>query len=255
LKPEEKRTYQQLDPSDQLKDFVDSYWEHKNQSDSPNKITIFPDSFFKVIVYLVEGKIVAYFLTGLWTKNMEIIVPPKAIVYGVKFKILAPEYIFKHEIASLLQSHAELNLDFWNMRNFNFGNFKENVKQFEAIIIEKLSDNPEIEGKKLQLSQILDKMDGKIAAEEISNQIVWSNRQINRYLNKYLGVSLKSYLNIQRVYAAYIQIREGRFFPDDGFFDQAHFIREVKKHTGKTPRELFNEQHDRFIQLKNIQLK
>ena len=234
---------------------MDSYWEHKNLSDLSNKITIFPDSFFKVIVYLVEDKIVAYFLTGLWTKSMEIIVPPKATVYGVKFKILAPEYIFQHDVASLLQSHTELDLDFWNMRNFKFSDFEENVKQFETILIRKLSESHETEGKKLQLSQILDKMDGKIAAEEVSNQIIWSNRQINRYLNKYLGVSLKSYLNIQKVYAAYIQIREGRFFPDDGYFDQAHFIREVKKHTGKTPRELFKEQHDRFIQLKNIQIK
>lgn len=255
MKPEENRTYQQLFPSEHLRDFVSSYWEHKNLCNLPNKITIFPDSFFKVIIYLVEGKIAAYILTGLWTKNMEIIVPPQATVYGVKFKILAPEYIFKHEVASLLQSHTELDLDFWNMRNFSFGSFEENVKQFESIIIEKFSINPEIDGKKLQLSQILYKMDGKIAVEEVSNQIAWSNRQINRYLNKYLGVSLKSYLNIQRVYAAYIQIREGRFFPDDGYFDQAHFIREVKKHTSKTPRELFNEQHDRFIQLKNIKMK
>ena len=255
MKPEKSRTYQQLFPSDQLEGFIDSYWEHKNICDEPHRMTIFPDSFFKVIIYLVGGRIVSYFLTGLWNKNMEVIVPPQATVYGVKFKILSPEYIFKREIASLLQSHIELDLDFWNMRNFKFGKFEENINQFEAILIEKLSKNPEVEGKKLQLTQILDKMKGKISAEEVSNQIIWSNRQINRYLNKYLGVSLKSYLNIQRVYAAYIQIREGQFFPDDGFFDQAHFIREVKKHTGKTPRELFKEQHDRFIQLKNIQLK
>jgi AraC-like DNA-binding protein len=98
-------------------------------------------------------------------------------------------------------------------------------------------------------------MEGDISAEEVSNQIFWSNRQINRYLNKYLGVSLKKYLNIQKCYAAYIQIREGRFFPEKGYYDQAHFIREIKKHTNQTPKELYQEQNDRFIQLKNIDKK
>jgi len=112
-----------------------------------------------------------------------------------------------------------------------------------------------VEGKKLQLSQLLYQVEGNISAEEVSNQIAWSNRQINRYLNRYLGVSLKTYLNIQKVYNAYIQIRDGKFFPEKGYFDQAHFIREVKKHTNKTPKELYKEQHDRFVQLKHKQKK
>lgn len=58
MKPEEKRSYNQLNPSDSLSEFVDSYWEHKNPADTSNKITIFPDSFFKIIIYLTEGNAV-----------------------------------------------------------------------------------------------------------------------------------------------------------------------------------------------------
>ena len=71
-----------------------------------------------------------------------------------------------------------------------------------------------------------------------------------RYLNKHIGISLKKYLNIQKCYRAYLQIREGQFFPEKGFFDQAHFIREVKKHTGHTPTFLHQGINDQFIQLK-----
>jgi len=255
MKSQEQISYKQLNPSPELEDFIDSYWEHKNLKDSPNKLTIFPDSFFKLIFYLVDRKIVAYFLTGLWPKETEIIIPPQATVYGIKFKILAPEYIFQQEIASLLNTHIELDLSFWDIDNYKFDDFQLVIDHFESTIITILAQNNEVEGKKLQLTQLLDKMEGHITAEEVSNQIVWSNRQINRYLNKYLGVSLKTYLNIQKVYSSYIQIREGRFHPDKGYFDQAHFIREVKKHTSKTPKELHKRQHDRFIQLKNIQKK
>ncbi len=93
-------------------------------------------------------------------------------------------------------------------------------------------------------------MNGDISAEEVSNQINWSNRQINRYLNKYLGVSLKTYLNIQKCHSSYFHISKGEFYPSNNYFDQPHFIREIKKHTGKTPKEIYKNQNDRFIQLK-----
>lgn len=255
MKPDTKGTYRQLNPSEILSDYVDSYWEHINHTDAPKIVSISPDSFFKVIIELIDDKIVAYFLTGLWPTETEVVIPAKAIVYGIKFKILAPEYIFQREIAPLLSSHIELDLDFWNMRTFKFDTFEKVVEQIEAVLISKLENSKKIEGKKLQLSQLLYQVEGNISAEEVSNQIAWSNRQINRYLNKYLGVSLKTYLNIQKVYFSYIQIREGRFFPEKGYFDQAHFIKEVKKHTNKTPKELYKEQHDRFVQLKYIQKK
>ncbi len=255
IKSETKRIYRQINPSEKLTDFVDSYWQHINHTDAPKVVTISPDSFFKVIVEVIDDKIVAYFLTGLWPKETEVVIPKDATVYGIKFKILAPEYIFQREVAPLLYSHIELDLDFWNMRDFKFDTFEKVVEQIEDVLISKLANSKNIEGKKLQLSQLLYRVEGNISAEEVSNQIAWSNRQINRYLNKYLGVSLKTYLNIQKIYNAYIQIREGRFHPDKGYFDQAHFIREVKKHTNKTPKELYKEQHDRFVQLKYIQKK
>ena len=251
----DKKPFTFINPSPALAEFVHSYWETANQTDEPCQFTIFPDSFFKVIFYLAKGKITAYFLTGLWPKETEITIPPRAKVYGVKFKILAPEYIFNHEMASLLQTHRELNLDFWNLNSFDFSSFEKIVEQIEVVLLEKLKSSNEVTGNKLQLSQLLYKTNGDLSAEEVSNQIAWSNRQINRYLNKYLGVSLKAYLNIQKVFASYIQIREGRFFPDQGYHDQAHFIKTIKKHTGQTPKGLFNEKDDRFIQLKHFRKK
>ena len=70
-----------------------------------------------------------------------------------------------------------------------------------------------------------------------------------------MGVSLKAYLNIQKCYSSYFHIRDGEFYPTNEYFDQSHFIREIKKHTGKTPKELYKKQNDRFIQLKFIQRK
>ena len=217
-------------PSEQLDDFIHIYWEHKNLTDKAQTLTIFPDSFFKLILLYKQEKIFAFFMTGLWTNEFEFSHPPGSVVYGIKFKILAPEYIFQKEIASIFSSHNDLSPDFLNIEKLKFHNLDSFVDQMNQLFNERLKQfTKKIKPHKLQLSQLLYSVNGNITVEEISNQINWSTRQINRYLNKYLGVSLKTYLNIQKCYSSYFHIRDGKLYPENEYFDQSHFIREIKK--------------------------
>lgn len=247
-------TYREIEPSKELKDFIHSFWMHKNLTDKPNRITIFPDSYFKIVITTRDQKVIAYFMTGLWTDEKEVIIPPKATSFGCRLKILAPEFLLNREVASIIQKYQQLELQYLNIDKFDLSNFETVVDQWQRELL-KLKPSKKIQGNKLRLSQLLDQQKGNITAAEVSNQIYWTNRQINRYLNKYVGVSLKKYLNIQKCYQSYLQIREGHFFPEEGFFDQPHFIREIKKHTGETPTSLHQHQNDRFIQLKRINKK
>lgn len=250
----EQSTYQEVKPKTELKDFVHSFWMHQNNTDTLEKITIVPDSYFKMVITVKNNKVVAYFLTGFWAEEKIVSIAPKATTYGCRLKILAPEFLLGREVASILNTYQQLELPFLNVNQFNFSSFEAIVEQWQKELLLIKSDK-EIQGNKLRLSQLLDKMSGDISATEVSNQIYWTNRQINRYLNKYIGLSLKKYLNIQKCYQAYLQIREGKFYPEKGFFDQPHFIREIKKHTGETPKLLHKQQNDRFIQLKRIAKK
>lgn len=245
--------YSELYPSKGLDDFISLYFEAKNLSNKPEKITICPDGYFKLIIQVKDKKIISYFLTGIWIKEIDIIVPAKVTTYGVKFKIIASEIILKREIKSILNSVEQLNFNKFNIDDLNINSFEMIVKQLEERFYQELHFQKEIQGNKLRLSQFLYNNYKDIKANEVSNQIYWTHRQINRYLNKYVGVTLKKYLNIQKCYRSYLHIREGSFFPEKGFFDQAHFIREVKKHTGHTPTLLFKGKNNQFIQLKNIE--
>ena len=255
MSSEKKHKYSELYPSKQLDNYVASYFEAINLTNKPQKITICPDSYFKLMVQLLDGKITSYILVGLFTREIDIIIQPNIVVYAIRFKILAPEYILKRELKSMLNKIEQLELDYFNIKDINFTNFSHIVEQFENILISKIPNEKEIRTNRLRLSQFLYNNFNDIKASEVSNQIYWSQREINRYLSKYLGISLKKYLNIQKCYRAFFQIRDGYFFPEKGFFDQAHFIREVKKHTGKTPSQLFNLQNDQFIQLKKMKKK
>ena len=244
-----RSSYQELRPSEVLKPFVHSFWMHDNHTSVPEQLTIFPDSYFKIVFVVRHQKVLSYFLTGLWTFERQFTIPPKATVFGCRLKILAPEFILNKEIASILQDIKQLDLNYLNANKFDFSDFSSLVKQWETELL-KIKVSKDIPGNKLRLSQLLYKMNGDISTTEVSNQIYWTNRQINRYLNKYIGVSLKKYLNIQKCYQAYLHIREGRFFPESGFFDQPHFIREIKKHTGETPKTVARKTKRPFYTIK-----
>ncbi len=244
--------YEELYPSKDLEDFVSLYFKSKNLSDKPEKMTICPDGYFKLIVQLKEDKIVACFLTGLWVNEVEITLPPHVTTYGIKFKIIAAEYIFKREIKSILNTVEHLNIDYLGIDSIEFGSLRDVAGQLQKMLKKRLPPKEQILGNRLRLSQFLHSNHKDIQANEVADQIYWSHRQINRYMNKYVGTTLKKYLNIQKCYRAYLQIRKGEFFPEKGFFDQAHFIREVKKHTGHTPTSLYQGKNDQFIQLNNI---
>ncbi len=247
-----KHIYNELYPCEALDDFIASYFESKNLSNKHHNITICPDGYVKLIIQLVNGQVVRFIMTGLWTKELDIVTPPGVVSYGIRLKVIAPEYLLHRDTKETLNNTVPLDFNFLNFDTIQFTSFEDVVKQIETIFLKRLAQNKEVRSNRLRLSQLLYNTFGDIQAKEVAKQIFWSQRQINRYLNKYVGISLKKYLNVQKCYRAYLQIREGEFIPEKGFFDQAHFIREVKKHTGQTPKKLYQKQNDQFIQLKNI---
>ncbi|MCP4120775.1 MAG: AraC family transcriptional regulator [Bacteroidetes bacterium] len=250
----DSKTYGELKPNEDLKEFVHSFWMHQNTMDQPQLLTIFPDSFFKIIFLITEGEVVDYFMTGIWTGRKEFITPPNTTIYGCRLKILAPEFLINAEITSILDSLTPLDLNYLNLLDYRFDDFESIVRQWEDEL-KQIRPNKPLPSNKLEFSQLLYKKEGGISVSDVSEQVFWSSRQINRYLKKYIGIPLKTYLNIQKCYASYGHISDGELAPKNNFFDQAHFIKEVKKRTGETPKTLYLRQNDRFIQLRNIQRK
>lgn len=85
--------------------------------------------------------------------------------------------------------------------------------------------------------------------ELYSKQVFWTSRQINRYFKDRFGIPLKSYCKILKCFASFNHIKKGQLYPEQNYFDQSHFIKDLKKHTGNNPTELFENKNDRFLQL------
>ena len=109
-----------------------------------------------------------------------------------------------------------------------------------------------IDNRKKKLFELIYSSNGSITVKELSEKVYWSSRQINRYFNQQFGISLKAYCNILRFGASFKHISEGKLFPEQNFTDQNHFIKEIKKYAGVTPKELSKNKDDRFIDITAI---
>ena len=54
----EKSIYKEIKPKTDLKDFVHSFWMHHNNTNAVEKITIIPDSYFKMVITIKNNKII-----------------------------------------------------------------------------------------------------------------------------------------------------------------------------------------------------
>lgn len=243
-------TYKIIRPDKPLSDFVDSFWFLRNQSDS-NKETIgLPDGLIDVSLSKSAAEPFRIVQLGGLTQHEQATIPAHCLIFCISFKLLAVEYIFGEAISNIVNSGKFLPIDFWG--------FTENDLQDFDLFVEKASQEiqsllpKEIDERKRKLFELIYASNGTITVKELSERVFWSSRQINRYFGQQFGISLKAYCNILRFRASLEHIAKGKLYPEENFFDQNHFIKEIKKFSGVVPKELYKNKNDRFILLSAI---
>jgi AraC-like DNA-binding protein len=120
------------------------------------------------------------------------------------------EYILHQSISELVDSGKELPDNFWDFSISDLDNFElfcEKANQKIQSLLPK-----EIDERKRKLFNLIFETDGEISVKELAEKIVWNERQINRYFNKQLGISLKYYCKILRFQASLHHIKDGNLF-------------------------------------------
>ena len=244
--------YKEQKPEILINDFVKRFWVFNNSTNKKQNYTILPDGYCDLIITIISGKLESITLFGIWTKELDVIIPENAIILGICFKPLASEYILKQNLSSILNSYTTIENDFWGIDRLDFDDFDLFVKSTSLKMIETLQKIKQLDYRKVNIFKTIFEENNILSVEELSKIVFWNSRQINRYFNSRFGLSLKSYLNILRCSSTYTDIRDGEFFPTKDFYDQSHFIKEIKKHTGKIPTELHKNENDRFLQFRTL---
>lgn len=239
--------YTALKPDGVLKDLVESIWMMKYHLDETEGSVIVPDGKIDVAFLTMEDGRFEIFISGIFTGR--VIKPPfpKSKMFVISFYPVAAEYIFQRSFADLKNNRQKLPGDYWGFRTEDLTDFEHFYKKACDRI--ELQLTKEMDTRKLKLFELIYSLKGAVTVKELTQKTGWSSRQINRYFNHWLGVSLKSYLNIIRFSNSVKQLKNGNFYPELNYGDQSHFIREVKKFSGVKPTILNKNENDRFIQL------
>ena len=249
--------YNQLPPHNFLKDFIRCYWWLDNDTDEPLKFTILPDGCFDLIVSLQNYQQKHITLSGLYSNEVEVIIEPNTQLFGIQFRLLAVDYIFQQSISERFNIQKVVENNFWKLDTFSFfKNKKETIveklnQQIQSII----ENQKEVDVRKQQLFKLLYETKGNETVDFYAQKVFWSRRQITRYFKDRFGLSFKAYCNILKCSSSFKHLKKGQLYPEQNYFDRSHFIKELKKHTGNTPKKLFENENDRFLQLSIIPKK
>jgi AraC-like DNA-binding protein len=245
--------YKLIKPDKSLDDFVESFWCLQNLSDNDKQVIVLPDGRIDLFFTKSATEPFHVILLGIETQPEQPTITSKRQTFAISFKPLATEYIFQNTVFNLLDNVKNLPTDFWNFSGDDlndFDSFCEKATQKIQSLLPK-----DIDERKRKLFQLIYSSNGALTVQELSEKVFWSSRQINRYFNQQFGLSLKAYCNILRFRASFRHIKEGKLFPQQNFADQPHFIKEVKRLSGVSPKELNKKQHDRFIQFSTLSSK
>lgn len=238
-------------PDNSISDYVKVFWMLQNTAPEKKKFIILPDGYFDILFSIRAGKIINKYLFGLATREFETVMPGDTTSFAVSFKLTAAEYVLKMSIVSQMDKIKTLPNNFWEFDENNFKSFDTFVKNITQKI--KVISTDDIDPRKQNLFNILYDTNGSVTVEELSRKVNWSSRQINRYFKARFGLSLKSYSNILRYRASFEQLKNSELYPKQNYSDQSHFIKEVKKFSGVTPKLLAKNNNDRFIQLSTLE--
>lgn len=234
--------YKDRKPEEDLTDFLECFWLLENPGTEGKEIYVLPDGRIDLIFTQApfHGT-----LLGLGTSFAPVTVPPAQRNFAVSFKPLALEFLFTNSVSRLVDSIQNLPEGFWEISTEDLSDFdvfcQKITNKIRSLVPEKIDE------RKRLLFQLIYTSGGEITVSELEEQVHWSARQMNRYFQARLGVPLKSYLNILRFRASLQAIKQGQLYPNQKFTDQSHFIKEIKKHAGVSPKALSQNPNDQYI--------
>lgn len=220
-------------------------WTMKSKHAITDKITnqILPDACIDLVIDFVKREIC---FAG-YSKESEPFPLYQNIDYmGVRLKPGA-FYALYHIDANLIMDHmipyAEIESTYDLDAVFDCVNEQERISLIQAYLSDKLKSQP-----KLDFIRLADELYASPKDQNViltAERLGYNQRQLLRIFHKHYGVSPKVLLNILRLHLCLtmLQNKDTKIDLADiaaqcGFYDQPHFIKEIKRYTGISPLKL-----------------
>jgi AraC-like DNA-binding protein len=245
-----KLTIKSAVPDNSISHFVHSFWMLENSTGEDIPSTVLPNGMVDLILIKTNSQNWETVVRGIDTIPSQVTITANTKMFSIGLKLLAVEYLLGDSIKDVLNEGRNITDEHWVFEK----NDLNSLKNFCATATQKIKaiSSENIDSRKMKLFELIYSSQGSMTVKDLSEKVHWSSRQINRYFNQFFGISLKVYCNILRFGASFKHISEGKLFPEQNFTDQNHFIKEIKKYAGVTPKELSKNKNDRFVNITAI---
>lgn len=255
--------YQTYLPREELSAFIKCYWTlSAAEPAAEEKQRIVPDGCMEMIFhagdryrqYLTDGTCILqpkYFVFGQITQPLEIAATGITRIFSVRFhpdgclpfinmpicemdnKAIPLEHLFGEKgniLGELVCASSEAKTQIKHVENFLLHQFNttETIDRIAALSV-----------------QALLSLHGQLRVHELADQLQVHRRQLERRFATVIGLSPKQLAKILRLQATWKMMAEGKYGNltelayENGYFDQAHFIKDFKEFTGVTPKEFY----------------
>ncbi len=171
--------------------WVESVWMAENRAAQAKPVVVLPDGRIDVHFFNTANEPFQTSLAGIDTRASCTEIGAGARVCGIGFYPLAAEYLLQTPLSELLNGRATLTRGFWDITEQDTADF-ENFRHKVFTRLAQL-DMQDIDARKLKMFTALHQSQGQISVAELAEHCHWSSRQINRYFNQWLGLSVKAY--------------------------------------------------------------
>jgi AraC-like DNA-binding protein len=246
-------------PCKSLSAFVELYWEGSFNSNSSELMSMqmIPNGCLELIIHLndlhcdleknsIWAQSPDYMIIGLYTKPYEVKFQSHVKVFAMRLKPDGIYNLFGVPASALIESFEDMSL----ILGIEFRDFCHRIKEEKSVpnmiaiaenyLLKSLQKN-RIDKSYVNLAAELIRNTSGIRIEDISNLVFISQRQLEREFKNKVGISPKHYLRITRIneiisflnaHPVTNLVSVAYHF---GYFDQAHFINDFKRITGKIP--------------------
>lgn len=197
-------------PNKNISHFVHSFWMLENKTGKEIPSTVLSNGMVDMIAHKTNTDNWQTVIRGIDTEPSQVKIENGTKMFSIGLKLLAVEYLLGDSIKDVLNIGKNTSNDFWK---FN-GNDFSSLKNFSNKTTKKSLSITHIDNRKKKLFELIYSSHGSITVKELSEEVYWSSRQINRYFNDQFGISLKTYCNILRVGESFKHISEGKLYPE-----------------------------------------
>ncbi|RPD39135.1 helix-turn-helix transcriptional regulator [Chitinophaga barathri] len=246
--------FQQFPPSPLLQPYIKCYWIFATGQEGITE-TIYPSGYLELAINISAGNVVTIL------NDRHIKMPPVEVLGH----LTAPGKITASKSTTLLiaRFHPHASAIFFPAQASEFTNdsidLKDLIKQDAEELFERIMEQETLEQKVAVLDRFLvNKLKGLIkdqqrlelvrhlsagdtvSVEKLAQRFGVSERYVQKLFLDYVGVTPKSFFNIQRFNKSLQLVRTSTvsltsIAYECGYFDQAHFIKEFRNFTGLTP--------------------